>query len=404
MTRRRLLLQRLPIFGCAAFLGVMLLINVWNFFVSTDWPKLRIRSDSPLWGVGAPKPAPWTLDALISGETQKAVSSRMGQLQPVFPLAVRIRNQFLYSALGVSGAPDLVIGRDRQLFEKAYVDEFCARGAPPEPAFLDAWATRLRDIQNRVEAMGKRFHYVITPSKAARLSSALPAHVACLSMARGAAEKLAPYRAALDAHGVAYVDGAALMTQAAPQYPIDLFPRGGTHWNYLGAAIATQALTRELNKHGPSPIRPYEFEWSIAPEAEGTDMDLLRLLNLLWPDRRYPTARIYGRYAGPCDKTPKIFAAGGSFLIEMLANLVTASCPVSVDYWHYVRDDAGGFRRWRRLVENMDGFEHDLDPARETDADFAGGVYGADVVLLEENEKAIGHMGQVPDLLAAASK
>src|SRR5512136_1380553 len=144
----------------------MLLINIWNAAVSNDWPKLRIRSAEQLWGVTAPKAPQWSLDAFLSGETQKAVSARVGQMQPVFPISVRIRNQFLYSLFGVSGAPDLLVGRERTLFEKSYVNEFCARGAAPNPSLVDEWATRLRAIQDAVEAQGKRFVYLISPSKA----------------------------------------------------------------------------------------------------------------------------------------------------------------------------------------------------------------------------------------------
>ncbi|MGJ0510084.1 MAG: alginate O-acetyltransferase AlgX-related protein [Methylocystis sp.] len=396
-------LQRLPIFGCAGFLGVMLLINLWNAAVSADWPKLRIRSAEPLWGVSAPKPAPWSLDALLSGETQKAVSTRIGQTQPVFPISVRIKNQFLYSVFGASGAPDIFIGRERTLFEKFYIEEFCARGAPPDPVAVDAWAMRLRAIQTAVEAQSKRFVYLISPSKAARDSGLLPPHVSCPARALHS-DKLAPYRAALDAHGIAYVDGASLMTEKARDYPIGLFPRGGTHWNYLGAALAARDLTRRVNAHGPSALPDYDFDWRPREEARGTDIDLLRLLNLLWPDRRYPTAEISGRSIGACDRRPMIFAAGGSFTIEPLIDLIESSCRATADFWHYVRHDPGKFSRSRHSVDSREAFEQEGDPNLETDADFAKAFARADIVLLEENEAVIAEMKQVDDLLAAATK
>ncbi len=406
MTRARLLfLQRLPIFGCAAFLLVLLLVNVWNFVVAADWPKLRIRSSQPLWGVAPPQPAPWSLDAFLAGETQKALSSAAGQLQPVFPLAVRMRNQFLYSALGVSGAPDIVVGREKRLFEKYYINEFCARGAAPDPAAVDAWASRLRAIQDAVAAKGKTFVYLITPSKAAIYSRFLPQKIDCPSLARGSTDKLVPYIAALDARGVAYVDAASLTTSAAPAYPIDLFPPGGTHWNVLGAAIATRELTRKLNDGKIAPLPLYDFDWRKRDEAAGPDIDLVRLLNLLWSDWRYPSATIAGKSGRACEKPPQIFAVGGSFLIEILIDLADAPCGARVDYWHYMKGARPGESlRWRRLANSAQDFDKPIDDAIAAGGEFERGFANAAVVILEENEAVIGEMGQVPDLLAAASR
>ncbi len=391
-------LQRLPILGCAGFLGLMLLINIWNAAVSVDWPKLRVRSAEPLWGISAPKPANWTLDAFLSGETQKAVSARVGQTQPVFPISVRIRNQFLYSLLGVSGAPDLLVGRERTLFEKSYVNEFCARGASPDASLVEEWAAKLKAIQESVEGQGKRFVYLISPSKAARNSHLLPLDLTC--PARDAkVDKLAPYRAALDARGVSYVDGATLMTEKASDYPITLFPRGGTHWNYLGAALAARELTRRLNGDGKESALPdYAFDWRPRDEARGTDIDLLRLMNLLWQDRHYPTAEITGRNARACDRRPLIFAAGGSFTVEVLVRLIETPCKPIADFWHYVRHDPGNFGRGRHIVESREAFDQESDQSQITPENFKKALSGADVVLLEENESVIAEMGQVGDL------
>ena len=87
--------ERLPIFACAGFLGLMLLVNIWNAVVSESWPKLRIRSAEPLWGVSAQDAAPLAPQAFVSGAAQKAISAGFAKKQPVFPISVRLRNQFL---------------------------------------------------------------------------------------------------------------------------------------------------------------------------------------------------------------------------------------------------------------------------------------------------------------------
>jgi alginate O-acetyltransferase complex protein AlgJ len=401
---KNLTLARLPIFACAGLVLTLFLVNLWNFAVGRDWPKLRIRSSEPLWGVPGPKPVPWTLDAFLDGEAQKALSTAIGQTMPVFPLAVRAKNQFLYSVFDASGAPNLVVGKEKQLFETFYVREFCDRGGAPDLKTIGAWADRIRDVQSAVEAKGKGFVYLVSPSKAARHSRYLPAGLYCASVDKGTSEKLAPYRAALDARGVNYVDGASLVAAAAPQYPIDLFPRGGTHWNDLGSAVAARALTHALNRNGKaSPLPPYDFDWSLREEARGADRDLLNLLNLIWPDAKYPTAAVAGKGGGDCAGAPKLLAVGGSFLVEIVANLAEAPCGAAVDYWHYVHKAAEPFARFLVDKQGGGGAQFRAQPSA-TPEDFAKAFANAQVVLLEENESVIADMAQVSDLLAAASR
>lgn len=400
--KRNLVLARLPIFACAGLILSLFAVNLWNDAVSRDWPKLRIRSAQPLWGVPGPKPVPWTLDAFLDGETQKAFSSAIGQTMPVFPFAVRAKNQFLYSVFGASGAPNIVVGKEGQLFEDFYVREFCGRGAAPDARKIDAWADSVRNIQSSVEASGKRFVYLVSPSKAARYSRYLPTHLSCASMDRGTTEKLAPHLEALNARGVNFVDGASLVSAAAPQYPIDLFPRGGTHWNYLGSALATRELARALNKDGKAPLALYDFDWSARAEALGTDRDLLNLLNLIWPDANYPTAAVKGKGAGDCRATPKLFAVGGSFLVEIVTNLTEGPCGAAVDYWHYVHNATQPLGRF--VVTKEGGVAQFREQAAKTSADFAKAYENAQIVILEENESVIADMAQVPELLAAAAR
>ncbi len=121
-------------------------------------------------------------------------------------------------------------------------------------------------------------------------------------------------------------------------------------------------------------------------------------MNLLWQERHYPTADIIGRNAAACDKRPMIFAAGGSFTVEVLVNLVETPCRPIADFWHYVRRDPGKFGRGRHIVENRDAFDQESDQGLITPENFRKGLAGADVVLLEENESVIAEMGQVADM------
>lgn len=394
---KSLTFARLPIFGCAGFIAFLFLANLWNFSVERDWPKLRIRSASPLAGVAKPKPAPWTLDAFLSGETQKSVSTNLGRMSPVFPISVRAKNQLVFSLFGGSAAPGVAIGRNGQLYEQLYIDEFCARDGGFDPSRLGAWSSALRDIQDMAQARAKSFVYLISPSKAARYAEDLPTSAPCAARAMTMPEKLAPYRAALDEAHVRYVDGAALIAAEKSKQAIALFPRGGSHWNSVGGALAMRDVTRALPA---SPIGVLDFMSAPAPEAIGTDRDLLDLLNLLWPDAHYPTAAI-GR-AGEkrdCARAPQLLALGGSFLHQVLAAATLAPCPPQIDYWFYMRTENNTIElgHYRRAPGDSSNGERVAATSEQLDENLAG----ADVVLLEENEAGLATTNQVHHLVEA---
>ena len=390
---------RLPIYGCAGFILFLFLANVWNFAIERDWPKLRIRSASPLAGVAKPKPGPWTLETFLNGETQKSVSTNLGRLSPIFPISVRAKNQLIYSLFGESAAPGVVIGRHDQLFEQFYIDEYCRRDGRADDARISAWARDILQTQQRVAQAGKSFVYVISPSKAARYPEDLPLSAPCAARASDMPEKLPPYLAALRNSQVRFVDGANLVATRRANYPVALFPRGGTHWNSLAAGLTLQ----EIMRVAPSPLGVFNFSWRLAKEPHGTDRDLADLMNLLRPDLDYPTTEIASTgLPGTCARQPRVLAMGGSFVHQILAASMLSSCPPQVDYWFFMRTEDNGvelghFRRPPGEIGNGARLPVDQDELDDN-------LRNADLVLLEENETNLSTMKQVGLLRAAAER
>jgi len=393
---------RLPIFACAGLILFLFLANLWNFAVERDWPKLRIRSAQPLAGVSRPAPAPWSWDAFLSGETQRAVSSNLGQGSPMFPISVRAKNQFLYALFKTSGVANIVVGKGEQLFETSYIDEFCRRGAPPDPSVLGEWANAVAQIRDAVAAREKSFAYLVSPSKPAYEPGWLPPERPCAALRQGRdTEKLRPYAAALAARGVPYVEAQSLMRRARAEYPIEMFPRGGTHWNLLGAALALREITQAFAAQPTgSPLGAFDVDWREADVAGGTDRDLLDLLNLVWPPDHYPTAAVFRRGpAGACDKPPRLLLVGDSFLRELVVVAAQARCPPIVDHWFYMRSENGDVTLTRYLTQpgeigNGERLGTDLSLLPESFAQ-------ADAVLLQENAINLTKTRQVRELLEA---
>ncbi|WP_166141941.1 alginate O-acetyltransferase [Methylosinus sp. RM1] len=396
---RRTLLHRSPIYAAAGAVLFFFLASLWNYAVERDYPKLRLRSANPLAGVAKPAPTEVSLGKILSGETQKSFSDNLAQSLPVFPFAVRARNQLLYSLFGASGASGLVIGRDAQLFERFYIDEFCRRDAPPSEPTLARWAQRVAENEAAVHARGKGFAYVISPSKASQYPQYFPAGMKCPAQARGTIDKLAPYRAALEARGLRFVDSPALLEARKKDFDIDFFPRGGTHWNLLGAALATREATRLIGDEAG--LGFFDFDWRRDNVAVGADRDLLDLLNLLWPDPHYPVATILRApdAKAQCARAPRLLALGGSFVREIIVSLAQAPCPPQIDYWFSMRLANEDFDLVRYHTAPGETGNGERRPADLTE--LRASAEEADAILLEENEANIGTLSQVENLWRA---
>src|SRR5947209_4128731 len=225
--------ERIPLALAAAFIAACSVITAWNLTVAAAFPRLVIRNLNLLYGLMEETPASFSVASLVRGEDQTNFSRRIGATLPIYAPAVRVRNQIEYSVFSLPNAPSVVFGRDKRLYERAYIDEYCGRTGEVKAQALADWADKIRDIQDYATSHGKAFVYLITPSKAAVYPEYFPDNHVCPALSRGTTNKLPHYHDALNARRVHYIDGANLMTAERESHGIELFPRGGTHWNAL---------------------------------------------------------------------------------------------------------------------------------------------------------------------------
>jgi hypothetical protein len=365
-------LRRLPALAGALLVASCWAQIVWNGTAGAVAPALAIHIKMPPGFVTAAPPVP-DIPTLLDGDFQRAAAARIGMLAVMYRPAIRWKHQLYYTFLGMSGADNIGVGPGRQLFEWIYVREYCTRDAALTRTRASGLAERLRDLQDRLAAQGKVFVYVITPSKIGRNPELVPAGYPCPGAAVGE-EKLRIWRARLDAAGVRYVDGAAILAAAKPAAPVALYPRGGSHWNALGAALVAQRLIATLDAAGAR-IAPFRYTVTITRAPHDQDRDIYDVMNFLWRDDRYPVPELEYTSDKPADCMPdRIAEVGGSFLFSLNDALIHTACRPDIDMYFYwdMRDFAypGGVRS-----------PHPVEPAVR-----AAEIKDAHVVVLEENE------------------
>ena len=328
----------------------------------------------PLVGVSAPpqrvRPS-W--QTLLDGNLQKYISRQITDSIPFRPFLVRLNNEVRYELFGKAFSPRLTVGAGGQLVEAFYLDEYCQRG--PDTALKNAGnlIPLLLPIQQYYRGRNSIFVFVISPSKVAYLPEAFASH--CPDSRPDGTNFLPEMTRLLRDAGISVVDSASLIQSLKHHSDVSMFPRGGAHWNMLGAAHAADAIISEINRQANRPLAPkLSFTYEVTNRPRGTDRDLADLLNLLFPRIRYPVPAVVIRPSVPCDEKEvtslNVALIGNSFAEHLYNALYTGGCFINQQYYKYLARREFGYPLQSVPIESEDFTR----------------IRDADIVILEQNE------------------
>ena len=349
-----------------ALLWLPAIAFAWNAVTKSKWQS------KPLSGVQmTAAPVPFTLQRVKDGSFQRSMARQIGPSIPFFADAVRLHNQVLYSAFGLTTSRHIIVGKDRFLHNPAYASAYCHRDIESSAEEFERWARMLHEIQDKVEARGQTFLYVLTPSKIEHLPDTLPTGFPCPSTDQP--RFLAAALARLDDHGVKYVDATSGIDAIRPKYGYDPFPAGGIHWTELAAYPPALEIIRKINaRKGKTIIEPFDITVSRTPRAMGSDRDYVELLNLYWEPRSGDLAKIsvVGDVPTRCPETVSLVAVAGSFFDNLGRNLSMAPCPPKLSLLAYFIIHTAHFQNGEMIVDKAPDYSL---------------LMSSDVVLVEEN-------------------
>ncbi|QDL99639.1 alginate O-acetyltransferase [Rhodopseudomonas palustris] len=348
--------------------------TLWNLAV----PSHAVRIGPALVGVTQQRPLDVSLHGFLDGALQKVAALRIADAMPLRRTLIRLNNQIAYSLFGEIVAPGVLVGRDGQLVQRSYLEEYCSRTIGQADAMADAAIPLLRDIQAFYRGRGGGFLYIVTPSKVADMPDKFTHLMTCPSTPQARAELVPAYVARLRAAGIEVVDAASSTHARRHGDAVEPFPRGGIHWNELAMARASRQIVDAVNAQvGRELLPPFSFTARIVRPAEGRDRDLAELANLLVAPIDYPAPKLTYSHP-PCAgrEATRIDAAivGTSFVDPVSEVLTEQACLTRLGQYFYLK-----LGRSRGGVRQDHLSEADLREVRDVD-----------LMLLEENESLIG--------------
>ncbi len=221
---------------------------------------------------------------ILTGRFQRALEIWVSDNVPQRALAVRSFNEFLWRGFGTSvmSSGQIVMGKKRTLFEMGYLQSYCGLHKKTDADVLLDFARRLRSAQDWFASRGQRFVCMLAPMKASWFPDRIRSSYPCPDSTRDRVYR--PAIRALQGEGINLVDArAALEASRLGQSPVELSPRNGTHWNWLGAATAANALADKVRSLNLPDLTHLSYDVAIEPDElpNSFDRDLSDLLNLL---------------------------------------------------------------------------------------------------------------------------
>lgn len=257
------------------------------FFTTPQFIPKWSRPNYKLYGVTQELPPVHLSGSSVRNhEFQKYIETRMTNALPLRSSFIRLMNQFYFSGLKKSYAHNgtLVIGKQNYLYELSYIISYCQR-ISLDSKKLNQWADQLAQLNQYFKRQNKLFIYLITPSKAEYIPQYIPERFHCEN--REINPNVNQLVSLLRQRKVPVINAPHLMNVATEHYHTSMFPKGGIHWNNLGAALVANEIIRLVNKEKMHHLPQIKIQFKIDDNPIGYDRDILSLLNLWHPNDHY---------------------------------------------------------------------------------------------------------------------
>ena len=344
-------------------LRVYCTLFILMLFLPTLQYNLDILPNTPLMGKEKTPPNPeWSAAGWLDGSFQKKYGKSLDSRIGLRDYLVKTYNQLHYSlfnrVVGTKGT-NVVIGKNNWLYEEEYIEKLNTV-SKDDGTLIEARVRRMRTLQDQLEKLGIAFVFVIAPSKAEVYPEYIPDNLRKEPLPADAATDYRQAKAALEKHGVRYVDGHALFLDEKQDKGRQLFGPSRVHWNKYGAYLAWKDLASRVKDQIRVPLQIPPLEDIETRTSEPVEADLGGMLNL-WGNTFTTPATDYPVFAAPPAanmEKPSILIIGDSFLFTLVEIVRRANLATDVDAWYYFR------RHFKYRVE--DGHLMDISTAIET--------------------------------------
>lgn len=322
-----------------------------------------------------------SLSAMMDGSYQNGMEKFLSENIPGKGFMVRAHNQLLYTVFNESSNSNVIIGKDKQLFEPEYLDYSLNIKEQPTENEIQILVDKLEKLQTVLEEDNKQLYIFITPSKVRYFSEYAPEYYKeCAKNENGELAYDKFIRMTKDTK-LNIFDSVAFIDTHKESFKFPLWYRTGIHWSIALGSNVAEAFNKYLIQQSGYDLGQIHVTNQIVSECLHPDADLYKILNLLLPSsEEYYNVEIEVEEGK--DK-PNVFLRGGSFMGQSLRFLITSNIfnkDIHFENNYYFTDLYSN----KFYLSNFNAYN---------EIDVESYLKQSDIMILEVNEEKIYTMG-----------
>lgn len=292
----------------------IIVIAVWSIFVLSGAFAQLFPQTVSLHGENehAEKPV-LHKEQLLNGDYQSAFEDYATESMKIRNLLIPLRNQITYSIFSSSPNTNIVIGKDKELYEEEYIDFETQIYAPLSSEEIRQLVEKLEFIKRGLGKKGKKLFIFVTPSKGEVYAENIPDKYLVMAPKEKADSSYKLFVDALEDTDICYYDSVPYVNKLKEEADFRVFPKTGTHWSGVTAQMCAKELADSMEEQLNINLPEIEVTYERCDHPVHPDADIYNLLNLISsPHEEYYEGHMIVTDDSKDDHT--IFLRGGSFM------------------------------------------------------------------------------------------
>ncbi len=242
---------------------------------------LNLYKEAPLKGAITQKLNPeFNINNWLTGDYQEKKETFLNESFGFRKLIYRFHNQINYFLFKKSSANGVIIGNNNFLFEMDYISAYYGDDYIGDSS-MSKRIEMLKFVSDTLEKINKKLVLVFAPGKA----SFFPEHIPKKYRTESKITNFTSFIEKCRTNNINFVDFKSYFIDQKEKSDYSLFPKYGVHWSYYASCIAADSMISYFE--AIMKIDMPDIFWNNVKKqkAHGTDIDLLKGMNLLFDFR-----------------------------------------------------------------------------------------------------------------------
>ena len=259
--------------------------------------------------------------------TEKYVSQKFGFAN----WFIRVENQIQYTFYNKAKANGVIIGKEKYLYEKSYIDAYYGNDFLGEKTIRNLYA-KLKLLNDTLETLNTQLLIVFAPGKGRFFPEYIPDNL----IDQKKMTNLEYCVKTVDSLGLNYIDMSTWFVQMKDTASYPLYSKTGIHWSIYGVKVAVDSIaTYCKNRLG---LALNDYTWKpivLSTDLTKSDMDIEKGMNLIFKIPNYSMPYTKMKFAKNNPNTARTIVIADSFFWQMFNLRFATKLFNKGQFWFY---------------------------------------------------------------------